>query len=581
MNDAVNDPLSNSDNDRPKPPMNHVDEMTCLLYLERQLDRARAQEISAHTHDSAACRILMRAHERESRLLTRAMLEEEEPLPAGLAEFQERVRRSLQWIWALAFGLAATGVYALYTSYIEPWQQRLQEAGFGGTSLLGLLVFHGALWKGWQSMITLLEVIALLTLAGLGAAFFGRRIRIRRGSAVALVLAGLCAVLALPLTASASEFRKGPSVEVREGETIKGDIFLAGDRVRIEGTVDGDAYVFSHDATVNGHVTGDVIGFVQTLRVSGKVDGNIRAAVNTLTVSGSVGKNALIFAEYANLDSTGKVDGSMTAFAESLNVEGKLGRDILTFAKHTGVSGSVGGGIQAKGGTMSIGATGEVGGPVRFEGENPPDISSGAKLASPVQYTKWEHRPMYRDTHYYVWRVIWTAAFVLFGMVLFLLAPKFAEETVSAAEMYGAPIGLGVLVFFAVPIAAVIACITVVGIPLGILTMSFWILMLCTAEIIVGTVVGNWILGRAKDTWGLIGRMTIGFVIVRAAYTPLSHVHVLGGLVGLGIWIWGMGAISLAIYRRFQPKLAPGAPSAPFTSTPLPPNTTVGGAQAV
>jgi cytoskeletal protein CcmA (bactofilin family) len=568
-------------NDRTKPPTNHLDEMTCLLYLERQLDRARAQEISAHTQDCAACRTLLRALERESRLLTRAMLEEEEPLPARLAEFQERVKSSLQWIWALAFGLAATGVYALYTGYIEPWQQRLQEAGFGGTSLLGLLVFQGALWKGWQSMITLLEVIALLTLGGVGAAFFGRRIRIRRGSAVALVLAGLCTVLALPQAAPASEFRKGPSVEVREGETIKGDIFLAGDRVRIEGTVDGDVYVFSHDAAVSGHVTGDVIGFVQTLRIGGKVDGNIRAGVNTLTVSGSVGKNALIFAEYANLDSTGKIGGSITAFVQSLNLEGKLGRDILIFSKHTGISGVVGGSIRARGGTMSIGATGEVDGPVRFEGENPPDVSSGAKLTSPVEYTKWEHKPMYRDTHYYVWRVIWTAAFILFGLVLFLLIPKFAKETIDAAELYGAPIGLGVLVFFAVPIAAFIACITVVGLPLGILTMSFWILMLCTAELVVGTVVGNWILGKVGDTWGTIARMALGFVVVRIAYTLVSQAHALGVLAALGIWTWGMGSISLAIYRRFQPKLAPGAPSVPFTSTPLPPNTTVGGAQAL
>ena len=577
MKDTVNNP----GNDTTKLPMNHLDEMTCLLYLERQLDRARAQEISAHTHDCAACRTLLRALERESRLLTRAMLEEEEPLPARLAEFQQRVRRSLQWIWALAFGLAATGAYALYTGYIEPWQQRLQEAGFGGTSLLGLLVFQGALWKGWQSMITLLEVIALLTLAGLGAAFFGRRMRIRRGSAVALVLAGLCTVLALPQAASASEVRKGQSADVREGETIKGDIFLFGNRVRIEGTVDGDVYAFSQDVSVNGHVTGDVIAFAHTLRIGGKVDGNIRTGLNTLTVTGSVGKNALIFADYADLDSSGKIGGSITAFAESLNVEGQLGRDIFIYTKHLGISGTVGGGIQEKGSTMSISATGKVDGPVRFEGENPPDVSSGAKLASPVQYTKWEHKQRYRDTHYYVWRIIWTAAFILFGLVLFQLAPKFAEETINSAELYGAPIGLGVLVFFAVPIAAVIACITVVGIPLGILAMSFWILMLCTAELVVGTVVGNWILGRAKDTWGLIGRMAIGFVIVRIAYTFISQVHALGILTGLGILIWGMGAISLALYRRFQPKLAPGGPSVPFAPTPLPPNTTVGGVQTV
>jgi hypothetical protein len=37
-----------------------------------------------------------------------------------------------------------------------------------------------------------------------------------------------------------------------------------------------------------------------------------------------------------------------------------------------------------------------------------------------------------------------------------------------------------------------------------------------------------------------------------------------------------MGAISLVVYRRFQPLIAPGTPSAPY-SPPMPPNTTVGG----
>ena len=110
----------------------HLDEMTCLLYLERQLDRARGLEVSAHTQECERCRTLLRALERESRLLTRAMLEDTEPLPSRLAQFQERAKRSIQWIWGLAFGLAATGVYALYTGYVQPWQKQLEQAGFGG-----------------------------------------------------------------------------------------------------------------------------------------------------------------------------------------------------------------------------------------------------------------------------------------------------------------------------------------------------------------------------------------------------------------------------------------------------------------
>jgi cytoskeletal protein CcmA (bactofilin family)/anti-sigma factor RsiW len=549
--------------------MNHLDEMTCLLYLERQLDRARAQDVSAHTQGCTACRTLMRALERESRLLTRAMLEDEEPLPARLAKFQERAKRSLQWIWGVAFGLAATGAYALYTGYIEPWQQQLEQAGFGGTSLLGLLVFQGALWKGWQSMVTLLEVIALLTLAGFGAALFRRRMR--RGSVLALVLAVFCAVLVLPAPAAAAEFHHEHSFEIAKGETIKGDIYIFAQRVRIEGTVDGDAIIFAESLDMNGHVTGDIISFVRSARINGQVDGNIRTSNNNLTITGTVGKNVMAFDETVNIDSSAKIGRSLTAFVESLNVDGKLGRDMLIFSKHTGISGTVGGGIQAKGGTLTISATGEVDGPVRFEGEAAPDVSPGAKLASPVEYKKWEHKRSYRDSSYYIWQVIWSAAYILFGLVLFVLMPEFSQEAVKSAEQYGAAAGLGVLVGFALPIAAIIACVTVVGLFIGVSTFFLWYGALYFGQVIVGALVGQWMMGRTSELWPLIGRMAVGFVVLRL-FTMIPHV---GLWVKYGTAFWGIGAISLAVYRRLQPVIAPGMPSAP----PLPPNTTVGGVQ--
>ncbi len=558
--------------------MDHLDEMTCLLYAERQLDRARAQAVSAHTQDCAACRTLLRALDRESRLLTRAMLEEDEPLPSRLAEFHERARTSFGWIWGVVLGLAATGVYALYSYITETLLGPLERAGFGGTSLLSLLVFQGAFWKGWQSVITLLEVLAMLTVAGFGVAIFRRRLR--RGSALALVLAGLCAAMALPVPAGAMEYHKSDGAyELSKEETVKTDLFVTCARGRIDGTVEGDLFFFGQSVDISGHIKGDAIVFAGSVRINGQIDGNIRSLSNNLTITGTVGKNVLSANEVLNLDSVGKVGGSMTAFAESIGIDGQLGRDLLVMDSVTTISGNILGEVQAKGQRMAIVSSAQIAGPIRFKGDEPANVASGAKLASPVEFTKQEHKSQYTEGHYYLWRVIWTAAFVLFGMVLFLLLPRFAEETVKAGERFGAPVGLGVLVFFALPIAAFIACITVVGIPLGVLTVGLWLLALFTAEIVVGAVIGNWILGKASDTWGLIGRMAMGFVLVRIVYTPVARLHVIGFLVGLGIWMWGMGAISLALYNRFSPRVLPGAVAGSMPPVSLPPHTTIGGVQ--
>jgi cytoskeletal protein CcmA (bactofilin family) len=456
----------------PKEKMQHLDEMTCLLYIERQLDRARGLEVSAHTQECPACRTLMRALERESRLLTRAMLEEDEPLPSRLAQFEERARKSMQWIWGLAFGLAATGAYALYTGYVQPWQQQLEQAGFGGSNLLDLLIFQGAIWKGWQSMITLFEVLAMVTLAGLGVIFFRRRIR--RGSALALVFAGLCAVLALPAPAAATEFRHEDRLTIGKDEVIHGDLFAAGGRIRINGTIEGDLIVAGGDIEITGHVLGDVLSSSGVLHVTGKVDGNIRSYAGNLSVKGTVGRNVMLFGGDVAIDHDAKIGGSVTTFCGQGSIDGQVNRDLLAMGGQLNISGNIGGSAKIKSGELNIESSAQVGGPIDFEGDKPPSVSAQAKLASPVHYEKLKHGSDYRGANYYVWRVIWTAAFILFGLVLFLVAPGFAKETVAAGEQFGVPLGLGVLVFFGVPIAAVIACVTVVGIPLGVLAVVIW-----------------------------------------------------------------------------------------------------------
>ena len=565
--------MSSPPNDRERPGQEHLDEMTCMLYLERQLERARALEVSAHTQSCDVCRTLLRAIERESRLLTRAMLEEEEPLPARIATFQDRVQRSMQWVWMVAFGLAATAVYAMYTGYIEPLQQGLEQAGFGGTSLMSLLIFQGSFWKGWQSMLSLVEVLALLTLGGFLVVV--TRKRFRRGSAVALILAALCAAFAAPSPATATEFKKGPSIQIAKDETIKGDLYATGQEINVDGTVDGDLYVWGQEATIRGHVTGDVFVFVQTGRIEGQVDGSVRGFCNNITISGDIKRSLMTWAQVIHVDSRGSIGRTVTSFSQTLGIDGKVGGDLFVFNQTTRINGSVGGNIDEKGESLLIEDGAEVAGTIKFEGEKDPTVSKKAKLASEVQFI---HRVKHREEFgksSVVWAMLLAAAFVLFGLVLFLAMPSFSEEAVRAAESYGASMGLGVLVLFAVPIASLIAAVTFVGLFIGLSTFVLWLIALYAAQTVVGAVIGQWIMGATTDLWGRIGRMAVGVLIIRVV-TLVPH----GGWLKLIVLLWGMGAISLALYRKYAP---PKIPQAPYVapSAPLTPLAPAGGASAV
>jgi len=551
----------------------HLDEITLLLYVERQLDRESAQEVSLHTQTCTSCMTLLRALDRESRLLTRSMLEEDEPLPARLAEFREKARKSMQWIWGLVFGLAALGLYALYTGYIEPAETTLEQAGFGGTNLLTLLLFQGALWKGWQSMFTLVEFVALASAAGFGVFLFRRYWK--RASALAVMFATLGLLASFAAPASAMEFRKADSVQIRKDESIKGDLYATGENVRLDGKVDGDVYIAGKQVVISGHVTGEVFCACQSLRIDGQVDGSVRNASNNLTITGSVGRSVTSFSETTTVDSSGKVGYSLTAFSKSLTVDGTVGGDVLAFAGGTTIAGAVEGEVRVKGNSLTVASNASVAGKASFEGNNPADVASGAKLAYPITFKKIEHARNERGGGYYVWLLIWASAFILFGLVLLWVLPHFSKEATANVENVGASFGLGVLVGFALPIAAILACVTVVGLFVGLSSFFLWFASLYFSQIVVGAAVGSWILGRTNETWPLVGRMAIGILILRACMA----LPFIGGWIKIAVILWGIGAISLAAYRRLQPVMAPNIPPVPLApvGTPLPPNTTVSG----
>ena len=121
--------------------MIHFDEMACLLYLEGQLEPARAREMALHAGECADCRTLLHALERESHVLSAALTEDNEAMPARL--LSTRSWGVPSWVWTLAFGVFAFGAYWLWADSVDPWLQRLSNAGFGGTVFQILRRFYG------------------------------------------------------------------------------------------------------------------------------------------------------------------------------------------------------------------------------------------------------------------------------------------------------------------------------------------------------------------------------------------------------------------------------------------------------
>jgi cytoskeletal protein CcmA (bactofilin family) len=532
--------------------MNHFDEMTVLLYLEGQLDAERSQEVKAHAASCAACRALLGALESEGVWLRESLGAEDELVPARLIAPPER--GSAPWGWLTALGLGAGGAYTLWTGFIEPWQAQAAQAGFTQGNLLTMLFFSSSLWKGWDAMRSAMEFTAMAIL-GLIVMWLLRR-RFRRATTFAVVMAAALCAVALPSPATAADTEHGhPNYTLAAGQEVKTDLIVAADRTVIDGDVDGDLISWSRTVTVNGHVKGDILGGGELVTVNGTVDGNVRATCQTLAITGTVGKNLMAWAGNFNLDRKGKIGGTATVGGEDVDLDGHVGGDLLAFFKTLDLNGSIGGNVRTQGRSLTIGSGAEITGTTKFKGPNPPDVAPGAKLGGPVEFTRHERGPDRTSPRYYWHQALrWGAGFV-FGLVLLLIAPGFFYDVANACKKVGPASGLGVLFLLALPVAAILVCVTIVGIPVGLTALFLYGIAIYSTQVFVGDWLGERILGAGVGFGPTLGRLALGLAIIRI----LRLIPYLGALVAAVVVIWGLGALVLTLYRYVRPQFAPVA----------------------
>lgn len=532
--------------------MIHFDEMACLMYLEGQLDRARAEEIRAHAAACAPCRVLLRALERESKLLFAALQEENEPVPARLLSTPTLAAAS--WIWAVSFGLIAAGIYWLWADAISPWFDQVTNSGFGETDLVSMLVFGGAFWGGWSDMIDILQVAAVVAL-GVGALVLLWR-RFRRAAAVAVVVGALALTLLPAPSASAAEVRRQREVQVPSGDVIHNDLIAAGEAVRIDGTVEGDLIAFTRHLTVTGHVTGDVIAFAGEVRMDGTVDGNLRVFSELGNISGSVARNITAFAKTLELTSKGRVEGGVIALAGDETFDGRIRRDLLGLAGSTYLDGVIGGQVWVRGRRLAIASTAEIGGPAFFEGPEQPQVAAGAKLASPlhVEIRQAVRRTRMARAHTVVHTIVGYVLALVFGLLLMTVVPRFFRTTLHETGRIGLSVGVGALALIAGCFLLVLAFFLIfVGVGAGIASVLAFAPILYVAQVFVGTWLGNTILGKPPDiTTAILGRMALGLLILYV----IGLIPVLGVLMWLVVGLWGTGAVLLGFYSMSRPEPA-------------------------
>ena len=232
--------------------------------------------------------------------------------------------------------------------------------------------------------------------------------------------------------------------------------------------------------------------------------------------------------------------------------------DLVVASGKLEIAGTVRGRVVTLGDRAVLTPTAVVGDGIRWASDKP-IVAPGAQVSGDVKELDWKGNasPLIPAV---VWWLAMSVSTLLLGALLLWLAPRAAEATAALMRDggWGPALGVGFVLLIGLPLLALLALVTVVGIPFGI-----GLLLALAPLAAVGYVTAAWVLGRR-----MVGpppdRRFLAFLAGWAVLRVAGLVPVLGALVFLVAALFGVGALAWALLRSRREGGPAGGPEAPL-----------------
>ena len=360
------------------------------------------------------------------------------------------------------------------------------------------------------------------------------------------LIVSLLAILLMTFTAVpvlAFDARGGDTVTVASGEVIDGDLYVSGSNIIIDGTVNGDIFGVGQTITISGTVNGGVSIAGQTITVNGEIARGARLAGQTVNVNGNIKGDLVAAGAAVNVAGTGKIGGDLILGTGQALIAGAVDGDVIGGVGDLTLSNVVGGDVKLEVDSLTLLSTASIQGNLVYTDESEAKIQPGAQVGGVTTHKlpPVKEKPA---AGMGVWgKVIGFLMTLVLGIIIVLLAPRRMKAVTESIRTRPWPsLGWGAVILFATPIAALIVCVTVIGLPLGLIALALYTIAIYLTQLFVGLLIGQLIIGafRGVETKAaLVGALALGLAIL----SLLKLIPYVGFFFGLAAILFGLGAI--------------------------------------
>jgi hypothetical protein len=248
-----------------------------------------------------------------------------------------------------------------------------------------------------------------------------------------------------------------------------------------------------------------------------------------------------------------------------VRIAGRTTGDVVSVSGPVHVTGRVDGDLIAVSDRAILGRGARVGGDLHY-GDERPVLARGASVGGEISKENWgDASSGWGWVSAVWWWLAVTVSTLVVGALLVWLAPGALHAAERAVrEHLGAAVGWGVAIAIGVPLLAVLALVTLVGIPFGVALLLAAIPVLLVAYTTTAWTVGRRVLrNRSPSPWAAL---LAGWGILRL----LALIPIAGALVGIAATVVGLGALAMALWQARRPGAPAARSEAPAAGRPAP-----------
>lgn len=353
------------------------------------------------------------------------------------------------------------------------------------------------------------------------------------------------AVLVLPFVAFAAEFRFGEQPSVTADEHIVNNVYMAGGSVMNAGNIAGDVVVGGGTVVISGSVSGDIAAGGGNVTILSNTAGDLRVAGGNVVIQGSVGGDVIAGGGQITIGGLG-VGGDVAAAGGSIRIDAPVRGSLKIAAGTVYINAPVAGNVTIRADKVTLGSKAVITGTLFYKASAELTKEDGAVIKGKITF---EQRAKHTvpaaalAAIFSVWIIGKFLALLICSLCIGLVFKRYSKTAVAKATEHTLPeLGRGLIVLVALPALSVLACVTVVGIPFGILGIISFVAALLfawiMAPIIVGSVVYRYF---TKGEWEISWKTIL---LGTFLYSVIGIIPFVGGLAQALIMFLSLGVIA-------------------------------------